>query len=196
LIIPYKHKIRNRWNSALKICLFLLCISSTFHAGKINLSGNRLFVSSSIKFPVKETIIRVLQEEVNRRTDSHWGITNGWKGSSIIALALSSDDRLNGRALPEKTKLSLQAESFSMIVEEGASQTVIWLIGANEHGVLFAAGHLLRTSLFTGKHILSDYYLETESPDWLRGVVSGPDSLPPSDTRYRLSQKYIHCHIN
>jgi hypothetical protein len=105
---------------------------------------------------VKETVIRVLQEEVGRRTGIHWELTDGWKDASIIALALSSDGLLSGRLLPEKTKFSLQAESFSIIVEESVSQTVIWLVGADERGVLFAAGHLLRTSLFADRHISFD----------------------------------------
>ncbi len=156
MVVIDKHKIRNKGSTVLKICLFLLCISSVLHAREIDLSGSRLLVSPSIKSPVKETIIQVLQEEVDKRTGIHLGITDGWEGSSIIALALSSDDGLNGKALPEKTKLSVQAESFSLIVEEGSSQAVIWLIGADERGVLFAAGHLLRTSLYAGERFLHD----------------------------------------
>lgn len=37
-------------------------------------------------------------------------------------------------------------------------------------------------------------YLETESPDWFTGVVSGPSSPDMSDTRYRLPRKYRHRH--
>lgn len=152
----YRYKIRNKWNIALRICLFLLCISSSLHAREIDLSGSRLLVSNSIQSPVKETIIRVLQEEIDKRAGIYPDITDTWEGTSIIALALSSDDSLNGRALPEKAKLSLKAESFSVIVEEAPSQTIIWLVGVDARGVLFAAGHLLRTSLFAGKQFLFD----------------------------------------
>ncbi|WP_298652542.1 hypothetical protein [uncultured Proteiniphilum sp.] len=156
----YTPEIMNKWNAALKICLVLLCMSSTVYAGEIDLSGGRLLVSPSLKSPVKETVIQVLQEEIHRRTGIHLGITDAWGGSPVIALTLSSDEMLNGKALPEtlpeKTKLSLQAESFSVVVQEGASQPVIWLIGADERGLLFAAGHLLRTSLLADKQILFD----------------------------------------
>ena len=37
-------------------------------------------------------------------------------------------------------------------------------------------------------------YLEERSPDWLRGVVSGPGSPPIPLTRDRLPQKYRHRH--
>lgn len=35
-------------------------------------------------------------------------------------------------------------------------------------------------------------YLETHSPDWLMGVVSGPSSPPLAETRFRLPSKYMH----
>lgn len=35
-------------------------------------------------------------------------------------------------------------------------------------------------------------YLETEKPDWLQGVVSGPGSPPMAETRYRLPKQYQH----
>ena len=37
-------------------------------------------------------------------------------------------------------------------------------------------------------------YLEEHSPDWLRGVVSGPSSPSIADTRHRLHKKYKHRH--
>lgn len=35
-------------------------------------------------------------------------------------------------------------------------------------------------------------YLDTEKPDWLQGVVSGPGSPPIAETRYRLPARYQH----
>lgn len=175
----YRLEIMNKGNAALKICLVLLCISSTVFAGEIDLSGSRLLVSPSIKSPVKETIIQLLQEEIHRRTGIPLGVTDAWGGSPVIALALSSDGTLNGKALPdtlpEKTKLPLQAESFSVVVQEDAPRPVIWLVGADERGVLFAAGHLLRTSLLANKQILFDSSNAVQSaPDYpIRGHQLG-----------------------
>lgn len=152
----YKPNIMNKWNAVIKICTALLCISSTLYASEIDLSGSRLIVSPSIKSPVKETIIRVLQEELRKRTGIHLDIVDGWNDSPIIALALSSDEMLNGKPLPEKAQLSLEAESFSVVVEEDNSHPIVWLLGADERGVLFAAGHLLRTSFLADKQILFD----------------------------------------
>lgn len=171
----YRPKIMNGWNRMLNICIALLCISSTLHAHEIDLSGSRLLLSPTIKSPVKETIVQVVQEEVSKRTGLHLDIADAWNGSPIIALALSSDDILNGKALPEKRKLLLQAESFSVVVEENNPHPVVWLIGADERGVLFAAGHLLRTSLFADKQILFDSSNAIQStPDYpIRGHQLG-----------------------
>ncbi len=37
-------------------------------------------------------------------------------------------------------------------------------------------------------------YLETEKPEWLQGVVTGPGSPPMAETRYRLPKQYQHRH--
>jgi hypothetical protein len=37
-------------------------------------------------------------------------------------------------------------------------------------------------------------YLNEKSPDWLKGVVSGPGSPSLAATRYRLPEKYMHRH--
>ena len=171
----YLPKIINRWNGMLGICIVLLCISPTLYAGEVDLSGSKLLMSPSIKSPVKETIIQVLQEEIHKRTGIHLEVAGTWDKSPIIALALSSDKGLNGKPLPAKAKLLLQAESFGVIAEEEAPHPVIWLIGADERAVLFAAGHLLRTSLFADKQLLFDPSNAIQSsPDYpIRGHQIG-----------------------
>lgn len=165
----------SRWDAVFKICFVILCMSSTLHAGEVDLSDSRLLLSSSIKSPVKGTIIKVLQEEIYKRTGIHLETTEAWEGSSIIVLALSSDEQLNGKVLPEGSMLPQRAESFSLIVEEASSQTIIWLIGADERGALFAAGHLLRVASFTGNRFLFDALNTINSePDYpIRGHQLG-----------------------
>lgn len=171
----HRPKTRNKWNIALKIAIALLCVSSTLYGGEIDLSGSRLVVSPSIKSPVKETIIQVLQEEIHRRTGIHLGIADTWNNSPVIVLALSSDKKINGKPVPEKAKLLQQAESFGLILDQEAAHPVIWLVGVDERGVLFAAGHLLRTSLLADKQILFDTSNAIQSaPDYpIRGHQLG-----------------------
>ena len=57
------------------------------------------------------------------------------------------------------------------------------------------AGIWLSLQGFSDEQI--DYFynfLSEKSPDWLRGVVSGPSSPSLSSTRYRLPDKYMHRH--
>ena len=172
----YIPKIINRYNRVLTICIVLLYIFPVIYAGEIDLTDSRLHLSSSIKSPVKETIIQILQEEIHKRTGIQLSVSDTWNGTSSIALALSSDELLNGKPLPETRQPLLQAESFSVIVEENNSHPIVWLIGADERGVLFAAGHLLRTSLLADKQILFDYSnaIEGSTPDYpIRGHQLG-----------------------
>lgn len=157
------------------ICFSLLCVTSLLYANTIDLSGSRILVSPSLNTLVKETIVRVLQEEVEKRTGIRLETSDAWGELPIIALALSTDNGLNGKALPERSMIPEQNESFSLIVEKDPSQTVIWLIGADERGVLFAAGHLLRTASFADKRFLLDALDVVKSaPDYpLRGHQLG-----------------------
>jgi len=98
----YRPKIMNKWNAVLKICIAFLCISSTLYAREIDLSDSKLLVSPSIKSPVNETIIQVLQEEIHKRTDIHLDIADGWSDSPIIALALFSDEIIDGKPTSRK----------------------------------------------------------------------------------------------
>lgn len=155
------------------ICFFW--IVPNIQAKEINLTGSHLMVSSSIQSPVKEGVTELLLDEVKRHTGIRWNLTETWKSSPIIALALSKDKELNGRKLPDKSLLSNHTEGFSLIIEEYSSQPVIWLIGADERGVLFAVGHLLRMANLTNKSItlLNQNTIESE-PDYpIRGHQLG-----------------------
>jgi len=171
----YRAMIISRWRVVLTACIAVLYFSSTLNAGEIDLSESQLIISSSVQSPLKETIIKVLQEEAARRSHLSLKVTNGWNHHRIIALALASDENLHSRPLPDKSNHSLPAESFTVVVEEDAAQTILWLIGSDERGLLYAAGHLLRTSFLTEKKILfhSSNAIQS-SPDYpLRGHQLG-----------------------
>jgi hypothetical protein len=81
----------NKWDAVLKICIALLCMPSTLYAVR-SISPAADYLCRLLSNPQsRKLIIRVLQEEVRKRTDIHLGITDGWSGSPVIALALSSD---------------------------------------------------------------------------------------------------------
>jgi len=62
-----------------------------------------------------------------------------------------------------------------VVVQEETSPPVLWLIGTDERGVLYAAGHLLRMASFTNKLFLFDSSNAIQStPDYpIRGHQLG-----------------------
>ena len=133
--------------------LFLLsffCMNS--FAQVIDLSKATLPVSSSIKAQQRNTYIRVLQEEIRQRTSINLAINVG--KSPHIALALSSDQSVDGFNLPTipANSPARKKEGFAMV----QSGDVLWLVGADERGVLFAIGEFLRNATLSKQKILFD----------------------------------------
>jgi hypothetical protein len=140
--------------------LFLLsffCMNS--FAQVIDLSKATLLVSSSIKAQQRNTYIRVLQEEIRQRTSINLAINVG--KSPHIALALSSDQSVDGFNIPTipANSPARKKEGFAMV----QSGDVLWLVGADERGVLFAIGEFLRNATLSKQKILFDKKSEIQS---------------------------------
>jgi hypothetical protein len=115
-------------------------------------------VSASIQSPVKETLIKVLQEEVAQRTAINLPVASKW-GKSVLVLATKSDTEVNGVPVPKRTGENLaenNVEGFRVVAENQSGKQILWLIGADERGVLFAVGHFLRTANLTKNKIIFD----------------------------------------
>jgi hypothetical protein len=125
----------------------------------IDLSKATLLVSSSIKAQQRNTYIRVLQEEIRQRTSINLAINAG--KSPHIALALSSDLFVDGFSLPiiPANSPARKKEGFAII----QSGDVLWLVGADERGVLFAIGEFLRNASLSKQKILFDKKSEIQS---------------------------------
>jgi hypothetical protein len=158
------------------ILLFIFLLSSLIpDAKEINISKSNIIISENIKSPVKETILKVLKEEIAKRSGIKTEITNRWNKPIVLALVLSSDSELINKKLPDKKKLTYKPESFSIVIDENVSQTIIWIIGADESGVLFGIGHFLRNSTFSKNNII--FYCDKDiksEPDYsIRGHQTG-----------------------
>ena len=83
--------------------LFFTIISG-LQAEKIELIKTSILVSPNIKSPVRETLVKILKEEVGKRTSLDWQQTKKWEGknSAIIAIALSQDRYCGVSALLKK----------------------------------------------------------------------------------------------
>lgn len=134
----------------------LLLGSTILVAQKADLSKASITASSKIKSPVRETVIRVLQEEVALRTSIKLALSTNPNPSATIVLATINDSDINGLAVPKRSGDNLpetKAEGFRILLDQSASKIILWLIGADEHGILFAAGHFLRTAELTRNKI-------------------------------------------
>jgi len=125
----------------------------------MDLSKATLLVSSSIQAQQRNTYVRVLQEEVRLRTSLNLPVNAG--KSVHIALALSNDQSVDGYPLPviSTNSPARKNEGFAMMLHGD----VLWLIGADERGVLFAIGEFLRHANLTKQKILFDQKDEIQS---------------------------------
>lgn len=138
---------------------FLLIISCFFYADlssaqKIDLSRAGIIVSTTIHSPVRETAIKVLQEEIAQRTNINLPVVSKWGNHSAIVLATVKDLEINGILIPHRKSLKVKAEGFQILVDESAGKSTLWLIGNDDRGIIFAIGHFLRTAELSKKKIL------------------------------------------
>ena len=141
----------------------------------VDLSNATMLVSSSIMSPVRETIIQMIQEETNKRTQLRITEVGEWKGSTFIAIALSSDPFLYGQPVPETSKETSSTEGFQLIQTTNGGRKTLWLIAADNRGAVFAAGYLLRTASMSKKRIAFDtkYFCATAPEYPIRGHQLG-----------------------
>lgn len=143
---------------------------------EINLSNSHLLVSPDIKSPVNETCIKVLQEEIEKRTSIKLKTTDKWRsGKNHIALCLSSSKDLYGKTIPERNGMDLsekREEGYRIYYDNNGT---LWIIGADERGILFGIGKLLRTARMNKNKILINASLDfTTSPEYaIRGHQLG-----------------------
>jgi len=134
----------------------LLIGSGFVSAQTIDLSKATIIASKTIKSPVRETEIRVLQEEVAKRTGINLGMSSMIGKTPVIVLATIQDNEVGGLAVPKRAGNDLpetKPEGFRIFQNRSGGHEILWLVGADERGVLFAIGQFLRTAELTKKKI-------------------------------------------
>jgi hypothetical protein len=137
------------------IAILLLTLPLAISAQTIDLSKSAIIASRSIKSPVRETAVRVLKEETAKRTSLMLPDADGKISNPLIILALSSEKEVNGISAPglSDSGNETKAEGFRIVADRNRKNT-LWLIGADERGVIFAVGQFLRTADLSSKKIL------------------------------------------
>ena len=137
--------------------VIILLIAVTGNGQTSNLSRAAIIASSSINSPVRETAIRILQDEVAKRTSLKLSLTSKFGQTPIIVLATIKDKEVNGVSVPVKSGSDMpetKPEGFRVTLEKSGDHEILWLIGADDRGVIFAIGQFLRTADLTKNKIL------------------------------------------
>ncbi len=149
----------------------LLPVSKGLIAQQIDISDASILVSPNIKSPVGKTLVKILKEEIGNRTSLEWQQVRKWdaENSTIIAIALSGDEKLYGKPIPgrsEKNHPEYNPEGYRVLTEVKPGQNIIWIIGADARATVFGIGHLLRNAVMLDKQVYLDGPVDmATSPD-------------------------------
>jgi hypothetical protein len=144
------------------ICFFYCSLHSTIEAQSFDFSKAGIAVSSKLASPQKETFVRVLQEEIKARTQLNLLLQEKSNKLPLIALVLASDVLLGDIVVPKLPTPSvvLQKEGYSISIDLSSGRPILWLIGGDERGVLFAIGEFLRKADLNKQKIVVDKTIE------------------------------------
>ena len=161
------------------IKLFFIFFWAAFSLSAQNRELNSLevMISSNIKSPQRESLEKVIQEEIGKRTGLNVTSTKKWSNASpILALALQGDNKLFERNIPSRAGVDrLHAEGFHLVAEETKESNVIWIVGADVRGLLFGIGKLLRIAEMSQGSVILPHNLDIKSsPEYsMRGHQLG-----------------------
>ncbi len=179
--------------------LFIVSFS-VLNAQQINITNSSIIVSPKIKSPVKETLVKILKEEVEIRTSVVWQQSKTWKNNtnSIIAIALSADRKLFGKAVPKTDGINLpenKPEGYRIFSEEEDGKNIVWIIGADARATVFGVGQLLRSAILQDKKVYlpGQLNMATSPMQSIRGHQLGYRNTANSYDAWDVTQydKYI-----
>jgi len=112
------------------------------------LSHATILISPSIEAAFQETAGTILSEEIEKRTGLTLDRTDAWNSTTVIALVTSGESKLYGEAAPSRsdTHPEYKKEGYRVVHENKNGKNVLWVIGADNRGLLYGVGKLLRTA--------------------------------------------------
>lgn len=166
-------------------------------AQEIDLKEAALMASSTIREPVRATLLKTMQEEVAQRTDIDLQAVTEPDAPSLILLAKAGDREINGLKVPVSTDQSApeyKPEGYRIKAEKRGDQDILWFIGADERGLLFAIGDFLRNNVLTKNRISFDKKNEiATSPEYpMRGHQLGYRNTANSWDAWDVDQFETH----
>lgn len=168
-------KIRPTFRILFIVGLALMIMSCNKSNEKLDLSDAAILVSQSLKSDIQG---QVLAEEIAKRTGIQLKINEDRTGKTIIALALSGDTEVENFTISKKEDVNSpenKKEGFRLFYENKNGKNIIWVLGADNRGVLFGVGKLLRIAeMRNGKILLEKGIDISDSPEYaIRGHQFG-----------------------
>lgn len=136
-----------------------LCFGPTVHAAAgddidlVDLRGAVLVVRGGDRPVVERTAVRVLREEVERRTRVPLPVRDTWptpqEAGVVIALGTAGHAEASGIwpttwPLPDDDAAWRRADGYRVVVTRGGPQTTIFVTGHDPRGTLYAVGEVVR----------------------------------------------------
>ncbi len=114
---------------------------------------------------VEQTAIRMLVEEIEKRTLVRLALSDEWPGSSVPVVAVGPLSRLQDfrgpLSISERELGDLGEEGYLLRTgKEGRQAPAAWVVGRDARGLLFGIGRLLREMRLRRNHILVPEGLE------------------------------------
>ena len=108
--------------------------------------ANAVIVLAPGATPRERKAAQMLAEEVQKRTQLHLPVADRWPEGGRPAIALGRVGAAQaGGGRGARPKLAAPgAEGYQVAVAAGGSAPTVWVLGADERGVMFGAGRLLR----------------------------------------------------
>ncbi len=147
-------RIINSWLTAALVVLVASCTGEANQ--KLDLSNAAILISQKIDSPIKETAGIILREEIGKRTALALKEENNWRSNTIIACARVTDSDLFGESIPKREGANLpesKREGYRLFHEIRNGKNILWIIGADDRGIIYGIGKLLMTVQTRDKQI-------------------------------------------
>ena len=108
----------------------------------------QIILSPELRPPLKDTYLRVLKEEIQKRTSIRPGVSDHLSGRALnVILRLNTPEEVGGKTpdvIRDTSSPLLQPEGYRIFYDDHFR--TLWITGADERGVMFGIGAFLRRS--------------------------------------------------
>ena len=140
------------------LALFFISFAFSSQAQIVDFSNASIYLTKELKSPFRETYIRLIQEEIKKRTELNLRVQDQTDMTPVIALAFATDQNLHGIPLPQLPKNSpaFAKEGYALSIDIRTKRPILWLIGGDERGILYSMGEFFRKAHLSKNKILVD----------------------------------------